>query len=89
MGHGPRYDPLFEPIRLGSVTAPNRFYQVPRCSGMGYHHPQMLAAMRLCATGAWGNYSESVIAAAAYAGHKAARELGCRQPEVRRDRVIV
>src|SRR6056300_798163 len=50
-----RYDPLFEPIQLGPVTAPNRFYQVPHCSGMGYHRPRMMAAMRgVKAEGGWG-----------------------------------
>ena len=47
----PRFDCLFESIRLGPVTARNRFYQVPRCSGMGC----MLAAMRgVKAEGGWG-----------------------------------
>jgi hypothetical protein len=41
-----RYNPLFEPVKIGPVTAPNRFYQVPHCSGMGYQRPQMMAAMR-------------------------------------------
>jgi dimethylamine/trimethylamine dehydrogenase len=51
----PRYDPLFEPIDIGPVTAPNRFYQVPHCSGMGYRRPQMMAAMRgMKAAGGWG-----------------------------------
>ena len=51
----PRYDCLFEPIRLGPVTAPNRFYQVPHCSGMGWRRPRMLAAMRgVKAEGGWG-----------------------------------
>jgi dimethylamine/trimethylamine dehydrogenase len=51
----PRYDPLFEPIKIGPVTAPNRFYQVPHCSGMGYRRPQMQAAMRgMKAAGGWG-----------------------------------
>jgi len=50
-----RYDPLFEPIAIGPVTAPNRFYQVPHCSGMGYQRPQMMAAMRgIKAEGGWG-----------------------------------
>ena len=48
-------DPLFEPIWLGPVTALNRFYQVPHCTGMGYHRPRMLAAMRgVKAEGGWG-----------------------------------
>jgi len=51
----PRYAPLFEPVKIGPVTAPNRFYQVPHCSGMGYTRPQMLAAMRGAkAEGGWG-----------------------------------
>jgi len=55
MARDPRYDPLFEPIKIGPVTAPNRFYQVPHCTGMGYHRPQMLAAMRgVKAEGGWG-----------------------------------
>ena len=55
MARDPRYDPLFEPIKIGPVTAPNRFYQVPHCTGMGYRRPQMLAAMRgVKAEGGWG-----------------------------------
>ena len=51
----PRYDCLFEPVRLGPVTARNRFYQVPHCSGMGWKRPRMLAAMRgVKAEGGWG-----------------------------------
>ena len=49
------YDILFEPIRIGPVIAPNRFYQVPHCNGYGYRMPQGLAAMRgLKAEGGWG-----------------------------------
>ena len=55
MARDPRYDPLFEPVKIGPVTAPNRFYQVPHCTGMGYHRPQMLATMRgVKAEGGWG-----------------------------------
>ncbi|MFT5506144.1 MAG: hypothetical protein ACI8XC_003870 [Gammaproteobacteria bacterium] len=32
---GPRYDILFEPIKIGLVTSPSRFYLVPHCNGMG------------------------------------------------------
>jgi len=46
MPRDPRYDILFEPVRMGPVTAPNRFYPVPHCTGMGYARPQTLAAMR-------------------------------------------
>ena len=41
-----RYDILFEPVRIGPVTARNRFYQVPHCNGMGYRDASALAAMR-------------------------------------------
>jgi len=55
MARDPRFDPLFEPLKIGPVTAPNRFYQVPHCTGMGYQRPRMLAALRgLKAEGGWG-----------------------------------
>jgi dimethylamine/trimethylamine dehydrogenase len=51
----PRHDILFEPIKLGPVTAKNRFYQVPHCTGMGWRRPKTLAAMRgVKAEGGWG-----------------------------------
>jgi dimethylamine/trimethylamine dehydrogenase len=49
------YNILFETVRIGPVTAPNRFYQVPHCNGFGYRMPQALAAMRgIKAEGGWG-----------------------------------
>lgn len=49
------FDPLFQPIKIGPHTAPNRFYQVPHCNGMGYRMPRALAAMRgIKAEGGWG-----------------------------------
>lgn len=54
MSRDPRYDILFEPIRLGPVVARNRFFQVPHCDGMGYAMPQAHAAMRETkAEGGW------------------------------------
>jgi dimethylamine/trimethylamine dehydrogenase len=51
----PRYDLLFEPVKIGPVTAPNRFYQVPHCTGLGWLRPQMLAGLRATkAEGGWG-----------------------------------
>ncbi|MCP4950710.1 MAG: NADH:flavin oxidoreductase, partial [Proteobacteria bacterium] len=51
----PRYDILFEPIRIGPVTAPNRFYQVPHCNGMGRMFPDSMIVMRgMKAEGGWG-----------------------------------
>ena len=54
MTRDPRYDVLFEPVKIGPVTARNRFYQVPHCNGMGYRYPMSLAAMRgVKAEGGW------------------------------------
>ncbi len=55
MARDPRYDPLFAPLKIGPVTTPNRFYQVPHCTGMGHSRPRMLSAMRgVKAEGGWG-----------------------------------
>ena len=55
MTRDPRYDILFEPVRIGPVLAPNRFYQVPHCNGMGFLRPRMVAEMRgIKAEGGWG-----------------------------------
>jgi dimethylamine/trimethylamine dehydrogenase len=49
------FDILFEPVKIGPVTARNRFYQVPHCNGFGHRMPQGLAAMRgMKAEGGWG-----------------------------------
>lgn len=54
MSRDPRYDILFEPVRIGPVTARNRFYQVPHCNGMGHQMPEAHAAMReIKAQGGW------------------------------------
>lgn len=50
-----RYDILFEPIKIGPVITPNRFYQVPHCNGMGRVFPDSMIAMRgMKAAGGWG-----------------------------------
>jgi dimethylamine/trimethylamine dehydrogenase len=55
MPREPRFDLLFQPLKIGPVTAPNRFYQVPHCTGMGFAMPETLAAMRaMKAEGGWG-----------------------------------
>jgi dimethylamine/trimethylamine dehydrogenase len=55
MPRDPRYDILFEPVKIGPVTAKNRFYQVPHCTGLGWLRPRMLAALRgMKAEGGWG-----------------------------------
>ncbi len=49
------YAVLFEPVPIGPVIAPNRFFQVPHCNGMGHQRPRSLAAMRgIKAEGGWG-----------------------------------
>lgn len=49
------YDILFDPVPVGPVTAPNRFYQVPHCTGLGWLRPRMVAEMRgVKAEGGWG-----------------------------------
>ncbi|MFT3987581.1 MAG: hypothetical protein QM694_08210 [Aestuariivirga sp.] len=54
MSRDPRYDILFEPVRIGPVTARNRFFQVPHCNGMGHRDIEMLANMRgMKAEGGW------------------------------------
>jgi dimethylamine/trimethylamine dehydrogenase len=55
MARNPRFDVLFEPVRIGPVVAPNRFYQVPHASGMTNALPQVRAAFReMKAEGGWG-----------------------------------
>jgi dimethylamine/trimethylamine dehydrogenase len=45
MARDPRFDLLFEPVRLGPVVAKNRFFQVPHCNGMGHAKPRVHAGM--------------------------------------------
>jgi dimethylamine/trimethylamine dehydrogenase len=55
MARNPRFDVLFEPVRIGPVTAPNRFYQVPHASGMTNALPHVRARFRgIKAEGGWG-----------------------------------
>ena len=54
MTRDPRYDILFEPVRIGPVTARNRFYQVPHCTGIGWTQPETVARLRaIKAEGGW------------------------------------
>jgi dimethylamine/trimethylamine dehydrogenase len=55
MARNQRFDILFEPVRIGPVTAPNRFYQVPHASGMTNSLPHVRARFRgIKAEGGWG-----------------------------------
>src|SRR5437773_6450558 len=50
----PRYDVLFEPVRIGPKTLRNRFYQVPHCTGFGSDKPGAQARFRATkAEGGW------------------------------------
>jgi dimethylamine/trimethylamine dehydrogenase len=58
----PRFDILFEPVKIGPVVAKNRFYQVPHCNGMGYARPRAHAAMRgVKAEGGWAVVSTEEV----------------------------
>ena len=55
MSRNARYDTLFEPVKIGPVTAPNRFYCTPHAVGTGNQMPHTRAAMReVRAEGGWG-----------------------------------
>ncbi len=55
MPRNPRYDILFEPVRIGPKLAKNRFFQVPHASGMTNAAPHVRAAFRETkAEGGWG-----------------------------------
>lgn len=58
----PNYEVLFEPVKIGPVTAPNRFYQVPHASGMTEANPRVRAAFRgTKAEGGWGVVSTGAV----------------------------
>jgi dimethylamine/trimethylamine dehydrogenase len=62
MPREPRYDILFEPIRLGPVMMKNRFYQVPHCNGMSATLPRGHAALRgVKAEGGWGAVCTDIL----------------------------
>ena len=55
MAQDTRFDLLFEPVAIGPVKAPNRFYQVPHASGATNAMPRVRAGMRaIKAEGGWG-----------------------------------
>jgi dimethylamine/trimethylamine dehydrogenase len=62
MSRDPRYDILFEPLKLGPVTLKNRFYQVPHCNGLGAVLPRGHAAMRgVKAEGGWAAVCTEIL----------------------------
>jgi dimethylamine/trimethylamine dehydrogenase len=62
MSREPRFDILFEPVKIGPVVAKNRFFQVPHCNGMGHARPRAHAAMRgVKAEGGWAVVSTEEV----------------------------
>ncbi len=58
MARDPKYDVLFEPVRVGPKTIPNRFVQVAHCNGAGSDRPGFQAYFRaMKAEGGWGMVS--------------------------------
>ena len=56
-----RLDVLFEPVRIGPVTAPNRFYAVPHATGHGWSQPNGAIALRaMKAEGGWGTVAVQI-----------------------------
>ncbi len=56
-----RYDVLFEPVQIGPVTAPNRFYAVPHATGHGWNQPSGAIALRgMKAEGGWGTVAVQI-----------------------------
>ncbi|WP_095090610.1 FAD-dependent oxidoreductase [Mesorhizobium sophorae] len=54
MARDPKYDVLFEPIKIGPKVLKNRFYQVPHCNGAGSDRPGSQAEHRAVkAEGGW------------------------------------
>lgn len=57
-----KYDILFEPVKIGPVTAPNRFYAVPHATGHGWAQPQGAIALRATkAEGGWGTVAMQIV----------------------------
>ncbi len=55
MSRDPKYDILFEAVKIGPVITKNRFYQVPHCNTLGHVRPRAEAAnRRVKAEGGWG-----------------------------------
>jgi dimethylamine/trimethylamine dehydrogenase len=58
MGRDPKFDILFEPVRIGPKVLKNRFVQTAHCTGAGSDRPEFQAAFRgMKAEGGWGAVS--------------------------------
>ncbi|MGJ8547679.1 MAG: FAD-dependent oxidoreductase [Sulfitobacter sp.] len=55
------YDILFEPVKIGPVTAPNRFFASPHATGHGFSLPEGSTALRATkAEGGWGTVTVQI-----------------------------
>ncbi|MDO6731007.1 FAD-dependent oxidoreductase [Marinovum sp. 2_MG-2023] len=55
------YDLLFEPVQIGPVTAPNRFFAAPHATGHGFALPAGSTALRaMKAEGGWGTVAVQI-----------------------------
>ncbi|WP_168218525.1 FAD-dependent oxidoreductase [Nocardioides eburneiflavus] len=76
MSRDARYDILFEPLQIGPKTLPNRFWQVPQCTGSTAETPLQNALHRsVKAEGGWGAVFTELISI-----HPEADALPLRQP---------
>ena len=56
-----RYEVLFEKVKIGPVTAPNRFFAVPHATGHGWNQPSGAIALRgMKAEGGWGTVAVQI-----------------------------
>ena len=56
-----KFEVLFEPVRIGPVTAPNRFFAVPHATGHGWNQPNGAIALRaIKAEGGWGTVAVQI-----------------------------
>lgn len=57
----PRYNILFESVKIDPVTALNRFYAVPHATGHGWLQPNGANALRgMKAEGGWGTFAVQI-----------------------------
>src|SRR4051812_29514130 len=76
MARDPRHDILFEPLQIGPKTLPNRFWQVPQCTGSTAETPLQNAIHRsVKAEGGWGAVFTELISI-----HPEADATPLRQP---------
>ncbi|WP_035920063.1 FAD-dependent oxidoreductase [Leisingera aquimarina] len=55
------YDLLFDPVKIGPVTAPNRFFAAPHATGHGFSLPSGAIALRETkADGGWGTVAVQI-----------------------------